>query len=54
MMYPIDHYSLMQFIVVMSQDNLTSKADTLIDTATSLNFVSKKFLNSNGFYKLQD
>ena len=34
-----------------SQENLTARADTLIDTAASLNFLSKKFLNANGFYK---
>ncbi len=35
----------------MSQENITSKTGTLFDTATSLNFVSKGFLNANGFYK---
>ena len=42
----------MRFTAVISQENVTSKADTLlIDTAASLNFVSKKFLNTNEFYK---
>jgi hypothetical protein len=50
-MNPSEKKSLMRFTAVMSQENLTSKADTLIDTAISLNFVSKKFLNANGFYK---
>ena len=27
------------------------KADNLIDTASSLNFVSKEFVMANGFYK---
>jgi len=41
----------MRFTIVVPQENITSKADTLIDTATSLNFVSRKFLHANGFYK---
>jgi hypothetical protein len=41
----------MRFTAVVSQENPTSKADTLIDTAASLNFVSKRFLNASGFYK---
>ncbi len=41
----------MRFNAVVSQENLISKADTLIETAASLNFVSKRFLNANGFYK---
>ncbi len=36
---------------MLSQENLTSKADTLIAAAASLNFASKIFLNDNGFYK---
>ncbi len=48
-MNPSDKISLMRFTAVVSQENLTSKADTLIDTASSLNFVSKRFLNANGF-----
>ena len=47
-MNPSEKKSLMRFTAEMSQENLTSKADTLIDTAASLNFVSKRFLNANG------
>ena len=43
--------SIMRLIVVATQENITSKAGTLIETAASLNFVSKKFLNANEFYK---
>ena len=50
-MNPLETHSLMRFTDAVSQENKTSKADTLIDTAASLNFVSKKFLNANGFYK---
>jgi len=52
-MNPLENHSLMQIIVVVSQENLTSKANTLIDTAAILNFVSKHFLNVDSFYKLQ-
>jgi hypothetical protein len=51
-MNPSEKKSLMRFTGVVSQENLTSKADTLIDTAASLNFVSKRFLNANGFFKV--
>jgi hypothetical protein len=47
----LEDHSLMQFTVVVSQENLTSKANTLVDTRTSLNFASKQFLNANSFYK---
>ncbi len=30
---------------------MSLKSDTLIDTAASLNFVSKEFVMANGFYK---
>ena len=50
-MNPLENHSLMRFTVVVSQINTNFKADTLIDTAASLNFVSRKFLNANGFYK---
>ncbi len=46
----VEKISLMRFTAVVSQENISSKADTLIDTAASLNFVSKRFLNANGFY----
>jgi hypothetical protein len=32
-------------------NELSAKAHTLIDTTTSLNFVSKEFVMANGFYK---
>jgi hypothetical protein len=35
----------------MSYNGLSSKADTLIDTAASLYFGSKDFVVTNGFYK---
>ena len=50
-MNPLENHFLMRFTVVVSQENITSKTDTLIDTAASINFVSKKFLTANGFYK---
>ncbi len=39
-MNPLEKKSLMRFTAVVSQENLTSKADKLIDTAASLNFAS--------------
>jgi hypothetical protein len=47
----LENRYLMRFTDVVSQENQTSKADPLIDTATSLNFVSKNFFNTNRFYK---
>ncbi len=46
-MNPSEKNSLMRFAAVVSQENLTSKADTLIDTTASLNFVSKRFKSSS-------
>ena len=43
-MNPLENHSLMRFLVVVSQENITSKAETWIDTADSLNFVSRKNL----------
>jgi hypothetical protein len=43
--------ALMRFNATMSLKILSAKSDTLIDTATSLNFVSKEFVMANGFYK---
>ena len=43
--------ALMRFTASMSCNRLSSKACTLIDTATSLHFVSKDFVVTNGFYK---
>jgi hypothetical protein len=50
-MNPYEAEALMRFIASVSYDGLSSKADTLIDTAASLNFVSKDFVVTNGFYK---
>ena len=50
-MHPCEAEALMRFIATMACNGLSSKADTLIDTAASLNFVSKESLSNNGFYK---
>jgi hypothetical protein len=50
-MNPYEAESLMRFTASVSCNGLSSKADTLIDTAASLNFVSKDFVMTNGFYK---
>jgi hypothetical protein len=50
-MDPYKAEALMRFTADVSLNNLSAKADTLIDTAASLNFVSKEFLLTNGFYK---
>jgi hypothetical protein len=41
----------MRFNASLSYNGLSSKAYTLIDTAVSLNNVSKDFVVTNGFYK---
>ncbi len=41
----------MRLTVTISYNELYSKADTLIDTTASINFVSKEFVMTNGFYK---
>jgi hypothetical protein len=43
--------ALMRFPASVSYDGLSSKANTLIDTTASLNFVSKDCVVTNGFYK---
>ena len=48
---PYEREALMRFTAFVSCDELSSKADALIDTATSLNFVNKDFVVTNGFYK---
>jgi hypothetical protein len=48
---PYEAEALMRFTVSVSCNGLSSKLDTLIDTAISLNFVSKDFVMTNGFYK---
>ena len=50
-MNPYEAETLMRFNAFVSYNDLSSKADTLIDTAASLNFVSKDFFVTNGFYK---
>jgi hypothetical protein len=50
-MIPYEAEALMGFVEFVSYNGLFSKANTLIDTATSLNFVSKDFVVTNGFYK---
>jgi hypothetical protein len=50
-MDPYEVEALMRFIASVSYDGLTSKAYTLIDTTASLNFASKDFVVTNGFYK---
>jgi hypothetical protein len=43
--------ALMRFTPTVSYKELSSKANTLIEIAASLNFVSKEFVMANGFYK---
>ena len=43
--------ALMRITASVSCNGLSSKPDTLIDTTASLNFVSKDFALTNGFYK---
>jgi hypothetical protein len=50
-MNPYEAKTLMIFTASVSYDGLSSNADTLIDTTASLNFVSKDFVVTNGFYK---
>ncbi len=50
-MNPYEAEAFMRFTASVSYDGLSSKAYTLIDAATSLNFVSKDFVVTNGFYK---
>ena len=41
----------MRFIAMTFYAGVSVKVDTLIDTAASLNFVSKEVAMVNGFYK---
>jgi len=50
-MDPYEAASLMRFNAIVFKNGLPSKADTLIDTTTSLNFVNKKFVMANDLYK---
>ena len=50
-MDPYEDEALMRFTASVFYNGLSSKACTLIDTIASLNFVSKDFVVTNGFYK---
>ncbi len=50
-MDPYQVEALMIFTAIISYKELSSRAHTLIDTTSSLNFVSKEFVMANGFYK---
>ena len=50
-MDPYEAEALMRFNATTVLNGLPSKADTLIDTTASLNFLSKEFVEANGFYK---
>ena len=50
-MGPYEAKALMRFNATDVFYRLSAKADTLIDMATSLNFVSKEFVVANGFYE---
>jgi hypothetical protein len=47
---PCEAESLMRFTASMSYNRLSSKGDTRIGTAASLNFARKKNVMANGFY----
>jgi hypothetical protein len=51
LMDPYEAAALMRFNATIILNGLSTKEDTLIDTTTSLNFVSKEFVITNGFYK---
>jgi len=50
-MDPCELEALMRFAALVALIIFSTKADTLIDTAASLDFVSKEFVMANGFYK---
>jgi hypothetical protein len=50
-MGPYESEALMRFTTSVFFYGLSPKANTLIDTSASLNFVSKEFVMANGFYK---
>ena len=50
-MDPYVEEALLRFIAMLSCNGLSFKADTLIDTGASLNFVRKEFVMANGSYK---
>ncbi len=49
-MDPYEAEVRMRFNATVVLNGLSAKADTLINTATSLNFVSKELVMTNGFY----
>ena len=49
-MDPYEAEALMRFTASISYNGVSSEADTLIETTASLNFVSKDFVVTNGFY----
>jgi len=50
-MDPYEAEALMHFNAAVFSNGLPAKEDNLIDTSASLNFVSKKFVMANSFYK---
>ena len=50
-MHPYEAKALMRFNATVVLNGLSAKADTLIDTTTSLNFVNQEFAMANVFYK---
>jgi hypothetical protein len=50
-MDPYEAEALMRFNATVSLNGLSAKADTIIDTTTSLNFACKDFVMANCFYK---
>jgi hypothetical protein len=50
-MDPYEHEALVRFTESVSLNRISVEADTLIDTATSLNFVIKDFVMANDFYE---
>ncbi len=48
---PYESQASMRFNATVVLNGLSPKADTLIHTTASLNFVSKEFVVANGFYK---
>ena len=50
-MDPYESKARMRFIVIVFLKGLSAKANTFIDTTTSLYFVSKEFVMANVFYK---
>ena len=51
-MDPYEAEDFMCFNATVFLNGLSAKADILIDTSASLNFVSKEFVLADGFYKV--